>query len=97
MTLVGVHAIMIYVHDILQLMDTHVLSRVTTDVHVQLMRTVDLWDYLYGHWHCEPFLYEMLTVAPYVCTTWKGAWSLSLTVEVARLDLYESYLLNLHL
>ena len=45
----------------------------------------------------EPFLYEMLTVAPYVCNTWKGAWSLSLTVEVARLHLYESYLLNLHL
>ena len=40
----------------------------------------------------EPFLYEMLTVAPYVCDTWKGAgfggeaWSLSLTVEGRNLS-----------
>ena len=27
-------------------MDTHMLSRMATDVHVQLMRTVDLWDNL---------------------------------------------------
>ena len=39
-----------YVHDI-----THMLSRVITDVHVQLMITVDLWDYLLLRMHREVF------------------------------------------